>query len=156
MVWQLNIINNEPRSIFDLKVKGHEKICQGFLLTMVDKEIIQVLCKKDKIIQIPRISIEYFTLNRTIRKTELVNPPKNFYHAILTVWNSLEILKNILKTLLGFVLGILGGLVLFLGVALLNTNFGFPPQWLIVIFLALVLIFGFVFGRSYQKRISNK
>jgi hypothetical protein len=159
-IWQINIINNEPRSIFDIKIKNSEKTFQGFLLTRTDRDVIHIFDNdekmKDKTIQIPRTSIEYIIPNRKIEKSEIVNPRQGIFERMVLIWNSITLLKRFLITLLGITIGFVIGNILFLGVAILIIDFGFPPQILIVILSLFVFILGLIIGHSYQKSSVEK
>jgi hypothetical protein len=58
-------------------------------------------------------------------------------------------LENFLKTFIGFKMGFIAGIVLFLGMAVFYTPYnGVPLQFLILFLLVVCLIFGFILGRS--------
>nr|WP_319376376.1 hypothetical protein [uncultured Methanoregula sp.] len=159
IIWQINIINNMPRNIFNIKLKDNRNICEGIVLTKLDTEIIQISVQdtinNKKIIHIPRTSIEYISLNRTIKKTDFINPPVSYLQAILSLWNSLKTLKNFLLTFICFDLGFFTGLILFLGVAILTSYLPIPEQLLIIVFLIFSFSFGFFYGRLYTPLIDN-
>jgi len=160
MVWQINIINNGPSRIFEVKSKTDKKSFIGFLLTDLNKEIVTILVKDDttegKIFNIPQSSIEYIVLNRTISKTELITPPKSAFNTLKSGLNSLSSVINFLKGFFGFGFGIILGIFLYIVVEILNINFGFPPQDLIVIGLLFAGIVGFLCCRVYQSYQEKK
>lgn len=149
IIWQINIIQNAPHRIFNIKIKENDNILQGFLLTQLERPIVQILVNDDKKIQIPKTSIDYVTLNREITKSEIVNPRQRVVDTIISAWNSLLRSKDFLL-ILGVEFGFLVGLFLYLGLVILNINFGTLLQILIFIFLIVGVVLGFIFGRSYQ------
>lgn len=160
MIWQINIVNNEPRRIFEIKIKENNRRFQGFLLTNVEKEIISLLVNDgefaNKIIEIPRTSIDYIVLNRKVKKTDLVDPPRSFIDTFGAFWASQAPTREFLKILFGFAFGLILGAFLFVGMAVLSTDFGFPPQILIVGLLVLAVIIGVSGCRAYQKYKDTK
>jgi len=152
MIWQINIVNNESRSIFDIKTENLGKI-QGFFLSRSDNEIIRILInepEKNKIVHIPRSHIEFYTLNRTISKSEVKNP-SNVSQTLYAIWDSMGIFKNIIKTMFGFSFGFIMAFVLFYGFAAFSLIFELPLQILVLVFLISVLILGFICGRSFNS-----
>lgn len=160
MIWQINIVNNEPRRIFEIKIKDTDRRYQGFLLRSIEKEILSVLVNDgehvNKVIEIPRTSIESVVLNRKIKKADLIGTYHSFIDTLRSYWVDLTPLLNFLKILFGFTFGLILGAFLFVGVAILNTDFGFPPQILIVVLLVLAVIIGVIGCRAYQKYKDTK
>lgn len=155
MIWEINIIDKEPRSIFNVKIRNCDTIFQGFILSKLDKPTIQLFVNdhnhKNKILQIPRTSIEYIVLNRKIDKHELITQSVSPFDTLKSIWASLTPVKNFLISLFGFTFGFVVGIFLFFWIGIFITDFGFPPQWLIGISLIFALVFGFIISRAFQS-----
>jgi hypothetical protein len=160
VIWQINIINNEPRSIFDIKIKGSTKQFQGFVLTNFEKDVIQIFdgddANKDKIIQIPRTSIEYIILNRKINKSEMINFAPGIFETIVSIWNSIVQLKDFLKTLTGFTFGAIVGIVLSVIIMIIDSGFSYQTKIFIVFFSFLFFVLGILICHDYHKSHTKK
>ena len=111
-IWEINIINNEPRSVYDIKTIN-SRFSQVFILSDLERPIIKILGKGDvdqkQIIQLQRNSLECIVLNREIKKSEQTEPSPSFG---VTIVSSIAKIKQFFNASLIFIAGLIIGIIL--------------------------------------------
>lgn len=154
LIWQLNIINNTPRKIYSFKIKDRETNLEGFLLSDLEKDPILILVNEESpnnYIRISQNSIEHSKQIRLITQNEVPNSQLSFSD-IISVWDSLNIVRTYLTTIIGFDLGTLLAFIIFMTVAIFTSYTIIPPQLLIVVTLIFAFIFGYYYIQSYLSK----